>query len=630
MGVLIVAELIALVLGMRTLSAVRGYVGGEGYWSKGQKDAVFALQRYAITQEEIYYKQFLDNLKIPLGDRLARLEVLKDDMDYEKAKSYYIAGNIHPDDVGAMITLVRYFGNFYYLKQVIGHWEGGDELIAELIQLGERIHLQLRDKKNIQIIDVKPMLEEIALLNTKLTLKEDAFSTTLGKASRWLENLLMLVLVFSILSIGGVVILTAYSYGREIMKSLAELNSAVVAVENGNLDQHVPVRSKDEIGQLSESLNRMFSSLKRQIKGREFAEQSEAKIKTLADTMPLIVYVADINGEMQFYNQRFWKFTGSPPMHPRDVDWQSYIHPEDVYMVSENFRIALERKKSFAAEYRIRGQEGSYRWFLGRAEPFFNQEGVATQWYGTATDIHEQRQSRLELQKAVKIRDEFLSIASHELKTPLTSLKLQVQIRQRYLDKGELNRFSPEKIKTMSDEDETQINRLIRLVDDMLDISRMASGKLVIRKENCDLVLLVKEIIHRFELQLLESKCSLNFEAPAEIVGHWDKFRIEQVIINLLTNAMKYGKGGMIFLKLSQENDVAIISVRDLGIGIQPRDLDRIFEQFERAISPSEVSGLGLGLYIAQEIVKSHNGTILVESEYGKGSTFTVKLPLFT
>lgn len=231
-------------------------------------------------------------------------------------------------------------------------------------------------------------------------------------------------------------------------------------------------------------------------------------------------------------------------------------------------------------------------------------------------------------QKAINARDEFMSIASHELKTPLTSLKLQAQIRSRDLKKGDMRRFATDRLPKLIADDDKQINRLIRLVDDMLDVSRIRSGKLSLRPDEFDLCEMVRDVLSRFADQIEAKGCKVFFNSECITAGTWDRFRIEQVFINLLTNALKYGAGKPIEVRVANVNGRAQIAVSDYGIGIAKDDQDRIFGQFERAVSVNSISGLGIGLYISKKIVEAHGGSIRVESELGKGSTFIVDLPL--
>ena len=231
-------------------------------------------------------------------------------------------------------------------------------------------------------------------------------------------------------------------------------------------------------------------------------------------------------------------------------------------------------------------------------------------------------------EQAVRTRDEFVSIASHELKTPLTSLKLQAQIKSRDIKKGDLKRFAPDKLPKLIADDEKQINRLIRLVDDMLDVSRINSGKLSLLPEEFNLGEMVQETLSRFSAQIEERKSRVQIQIDPNVIGNWDRFRLEQVFINLLTNALKYGDSKPIDIQVSSTQGYAVLSIRDQGLGIDPKDQERIFEQFERAVSVNSISGFGLGLYITKKIIQAHMGTIQVESELGKGSTFRVTLPL--
>lgn len=232
------------------------------------------------------------------------------------------------------------------------------------------------------------------------------------------------------------------------------------------------------------------------------------------------------------------------------------------------------------------------------------------------------------VQRAVQTRDEFMSIASHELKTPLTSLKLQAQIRDRDVKRGNFRRFAPENLPKLIAEDEKQVNRLIRLVEDMLDVSRINTGKITFSAENFDLSELVRDTISRYSSQFEMAGVDLKLQAEHPIVGNWDRFRIEQVLVNLLTNAIKYGNGKPVEVSVSDISGHAVLKVRDQGLGISQKDQARIFEQFERAVAGNNISGLGLGLFISRKIVEAHQGSIEVESAEGEGSAFIVKLPV--
>jgi signal transduction histidine kinase/PAS domain-containing protein len=236
-------------------------------------------------------------------------------------------------------------------------------------------------------------------------------------------------------------------------------------------------------------------------------------------------------------------------------------------------------------------------------------------------------------QQAVQARDEFLSIASHELKTPLTSLQLAVQALRRALRSAggtaleTVPQLAPDYLARRLEIIEQQNHRLGKLINDLLDISRLAAGRLELEKQEVDLAALTRQVIEQFQEELALAGCPVTMHAPTPVLGCWDGTRIEQVVANLLTNAMKYGRRQPIHITVEAAGPVARLIVQDQGIGIAPEHQERIFGRFERAVRPGQYGGMGLGLYIARQIVEAHGGRITVESAPGQGATFTTELP---
>ncbi|WP_438004033.1 AAA family ATPase [Sorangium sp. So ce321] len=233
-----------------------------------------------------------------------------------------------------------------------------------------------------------------------------------------------------------------------------------------------------------------------------------------------------------------------------------------------------------------------------------------------------------EAQEAIARRDEFLLVASHELKTPLTSLKMQAYLVERLLPRYQRAEVAPERIDAAFQVLNRQIARLGHLINELLDVTRLNAGRLTLVRAPVDLAALAREVVERMSQQLADARCSVQLDLDGPVVGHWDSSRLEQVLMNLLSNAMKYGAGGPIHVVARGQPDRALLVVRDHGIGIAASDQARIFERFERAVSVRNFGGLGLGLYIVRWIVASHGGAIRVESEPGAGATFIVELPL--
>ncbi|MEO8642769.1 hybrid sensor histidine kinase/response regulator [Pseudomonas sp.] len=283
--------------------------------------------------------------------------------------------------------------------------------------------------------------------------------------------------------------------------------------------------------------------------------------------------------------------------------------PLDIHAVKSKVNVFVELfRQSKAMKQQVEELEQSRR----------EQEALLKQLQST----------QLELEQSVRMRDDFMSIVAHEVRTPLNGLILETQLRKMHLARDNAAAFTLDKMHAMVDRDERQIKNLIRLIEDMLDVSRIRTGKLSIRPTRFDLSALVRGLLHNFAPQIDAAESSVTLEAEQPVVGSWDEFRVEQVISNLLTNALRYGAKSPITVKVYSESGQARVEVRDLGIGISEENQRRIFQQFERVTAKHAVAGLGLGLFISEQIVAAHGGSITVESRIGEGALFRVCLPL--
>ena len=346
-------------------------------------------------------------------------------------------------------------------------------------------------------------------------------------------------------------------------------------------------------------------------------EENEQKFRLLADSMPQHIWTADTMGNLNYFNRSVFDYSGLTLQQINKDGWLQIVHPDDRDENIKQWTEAITTGKDFIFEHRFKRYDGEYRWQLSRAIPQKDAAENIQMWVGTSTDIQEIKE--LDQQK-----DYFISMASHELKTPITSIKGYVQILQSmYLNKKDA--FLNNSLNVI----EKQIGTLTNLISDLLDLSKIKSGSLFLNKETFKINDMVIEIIDEIKHINPDYTISLNIEN--EPLVYADRGRIGQVLINFLTNAVKYSPDSRnVKVESIVKDDQVIISVEDSGIGINKNDQAKIFERFYRVEGKNEKTfpGFGIGLFIASEIINRHKGKIGVKSEPGKGSVFYFLLPL--
>ena len=341
---------------------------------------------------------------------------------------------------------------------------------------------------------------------------------------------------------------------------------------------------------------------------------SREHFKFLADNIPVIVWTTDGNGQADYFNKQWYEYTGLDFDGSRGFGSQQVLHPDDLIATAKAWTEAITNQTSFQFEYRIkRASDGQYRWHLGKGEPFKDESGKLIAWFGTSTDIEDQK-------KEIEKKDEFIGVASHELKTPLTSLKGYVQL----IGQTEL----PEPVKLYIEKANSSLNKLQHLINDLLDVSKIKAGRLKFDTTIFDLSELIEQCIENCRYIYPSHKLTEELEQNITINGNEE--RLEQVLMNLINNAVKYSNGNKeIIVRAEKDNNTATVSIIDFGIGLSSEDQEKIFDRFFR-VENNEVyiPGLGMGLYISSGIVKEHNGTLSVKSKLKEGSVFSFSLPL--
>lgn len=349
-----------------------------------------------------------------------------------------------------------------------------------------------------------------------------------------------------------------------------------------------------------------------QVNARRQLEKSEERFRFMLNAIPQQVWTATANGTLNYVNQIVANDLGHERSAVIEQGWQTFIHPEDLSKYQKAWAASLKNGRAYQTEFRMRMKDGSYRWHLSNAVPYADN-GQITLWLGTNTDIELQKNNEQQ-------KDEFLSIASHELKTPLTSIKAFNQIMQRTKE--------PERLVGFINRSADQIFRLEKLINDLLDVTRINAGKMIYEMQPFNISEMVAEAIEG--VQLKSDQHQIILQQADAVTFNGDRLRLEQVMNNFLTNAVKYSpQGGQILVNSQLADESIIVSVQDFGIGISEHHLDKLFDRYYRVDNTAmRFEGLGLGLFISSEILKRHGGTFWIESTEGEGSTFYFRLPL--
>jgi PAS domain S-box-containing protein len=353
--------------------------------------------------------------------------------------------------------------------------------------------------------------------------------------------------------------------------------------------------------------------------------ESEERFRLMADAAPVLIWVSGVDKQCTWFNKTWLDFVGHSMEQEVENGWEENVHPDDFDRCLRTYVESFDARQPFSMAYRLRRNDGEYRWVLHSGVPRYGSDGVFDGYIGSCFDITERQRAEQALQEETRRKDEFLAILSHELRNPLAPVRMAVTL---------LNKIAPSEpqLQQIRDIIDRQTSQLTRLLDDLLDVSRISSGKIALRKDRLNLAIAVASAVEAIRPQIDAGKHELIVEMPpVPVYVDGDVTRLSQVFANLLSNAARYTeKGGRITLTISREDDDAVVRVKDRGIGIDSTQLSHIFEMFAQVDQSLErgQGGLGVGLALARKLVELHGGTIQAASEgLGKGSEFTVRIP---
>jgi signal transduction histidine kinase len=512
MAFLIIVELFTLSFAIKTLSAVRSLVGGEGLWSKAEKDALSHLRLYAYSHNPKDYQAFQEFLKVPLGDGLARTGLEKTLPDYAMARKGFLAGRNHPDDIDGMIKVLLRFHDIKYLKQTIFYWKKAEGILMELIPVSVQLHEGITSG-SISPAQTKQFLKYIEIIDDQITPMEDGFSYSLGEGSRWFENLILRLLIGLAVTVEFTGILIAISISKGMQKGLNEIIRGAEMVSEESFNTRVKVYSRDEIGVLATAFNQMTGKL----------EETIFKLKD-----------AEIKAKRQ------------------------------------------------------------------------NDRAEASE----------------------KIKQVFIANMSHEILTPMNAIVGFAVL----LEESEMNIEQKEYIRAIIKSGEF----LKELVNKILDISKIEAGDAQLESKPINIYEIVHNAVCMLKPEVIRKSLVINYridqDVPELVFG--DGVRLSHVLLNLISNAVKYTLIGSVFVDVYVIDDTEDIvwvgfSIQDTGIGVPAEKQGKIFESLDQLRQNHELGGIGLGLSMAKHLVDLHGGDIFIKTSTPDGSDFRFLLPFY-
>jgi signal transduction histidine kinase/HAMP domain-containing protein len=662
-------------LSLKISNGVRAYVAGEGLWSRAQKDATFALDRYARTRAESDYQAYVAATQVMLGDRAARLELQKPDGDEAVAVRGFIQGRNDPADVPDMIFLFRYFQDFPYLREAITFWTEGDLLMARMGAIAAALRPDAPGASDPAAIARN--VAELEAVSAELTKVELRFSATLAEGARWIHRTLVTgAMAFTALLL-GLGVLMARRVSAQLREGITVLTAGTSRVSAGDLGTLIPVKSSDELGELAQAFNAMIAHRRAAAEALDERLRFETLVTRLSSSMTTLTpervdegingALADLGQFAQVDRAYVFEFSDDGTAVTCSHEWCAAgiapqigrlqnIAVDEFPWVEEKLRrgevvhvprvadlpveAAAERREWQAESIqslllipmrtgaRIRGYVGFDSVRAAKAWP--RESNDLLRIFGeivlnTLTRVKAEQalleQNRTlaqtvdELGRSNAELEQFAYAASHDLNTPLRGIAGFIQLLRRRLA-GQLDAQTDEYI-TLALRSAHQMQDLIAGLLEMLRIGRDAAAAVPTDGEAAlaDVRTQLGPLLTERDVRLTHDPLPTVTIAPAEL---------QQVLANLIGNAIKFQPGPRPQVHVSAARDGAFwrFSVRDQGIGIRREHQAKIFQLFQRLHTSDAYEGSGIGLAICRKIVQRHGGRIWVESDGSTGSTF--------
>ncbi|HET7552319.1 MAG TPA: ATP-binding protein [Gemmatimonadaceae bacterium] len=418
--------------------------------------------------------------------------------------------------------------------------------------------------------------------------------------------------------------LVAWLIGQRVARPLRELTVAAEAVARGDYTARVPTEGNEEVSRLAASFNHMAAQVG---ESRALIEARESELRALANTMPQIAWMADADGTATWYNERWYEYTGFTSEQDSPTMGASVLHPEEISDVMRVWKASSRSGKSFEMELRLRGKDGTHRWFLTRITPVRGRDGTVLRWFGTSTDIQTLREAREAAEAGNRAKSDFLAAMSHELRTPLNAIGGYAEL----IDMGLRGPVSDEQRRDLARIRASQ-EHLLGLIGGLLDLSRIENGHVHYDIQSIAVAPMLADIEALVLPQATAKEQLLTCETRSpDLAVRADREKLRQVLLNLLSNAVRHSPVGASITVVAERRDMegVVIEVSDTGPGIPPERHEAIFEPFvqlDRSLTRS-TEGVGLGLAISRDLARGMGGDITVVSVPGDGACFVLTLP---
>lgn len=626
--VLVVLVTLATILAAFQLTTgVRAYVGGESLWSKAQKDAAYHLARYADDGTAESYLNYRQAIEIPLGIRRAREEMNREGFNPQRVREHFVRAGIHVDDVPHMIRLYRHFDWVSYLTEAIDIWEQADRHIEEIMQVADQLQRAHRSG-TLSRDQRRQLIAELNRANALLTPLELRFSEVLGEGARWLRSTLLVSIVS--ISIGLLLgaLLLSRRLGRDVHNQVLALKAGAARVAAGTLDQPIPVRSRDELGELALA----FNAMARQRQSSELKMEKDSEfLRALLENLSEGIVACDAQGTLSLFNRATREFHGVREESLPPEQWTSHysLYRADgrTPLPTEEIPLyrALQGERLRNAEIVIAPADAPARTVSCSGRALLGSQGQTLGAVVAMHDVTEQqaneralRQHAAELARSNAELERFAYIASHDLQEPLRTVSSYTQLLLRRLPQN-----LDDDQRLFADQIRAGIGRMQDLIEGLLEYSRVSRPE---QWTPVDLNLVCENALANLG-HAVQSSGAVIMRGPLPTVPGSAR-QLTQVMQNLIGNAIKFSGDQSPKVQISaQRGDEAwTVVVRDHGLGIEAPYREQIFGLFKRLHTSDEIPGSGVGLTICRRVIEQHGGRIWVEAAE-PGTRFHLLLP---